>query len=78
MSSIERSIKPADPWPLHACDINEVLEMAQVVRTLEEFPAFKSRHPDVRFSQISSRMLCGLYLEDMHAQAGIPVSFEHY
>jgi hypothetical protein len=67
-----------DPWPLRDIDLNEVAEMARIVRTLDDFEQFKGRHPGVRVSHLSARMLCGLYLQDMHAQAGMPVLPEHY
>lgn len=65
-------------WPLEEVTITEVLEMAQALRTLDDYESFKLRHPDVYFGQISVRNLCSLYLEDMHNRAGLPLDYEHY
>jgi hypothetical protein len=78
MSTIENPQPPAERWPLEHVEIGEVLELAKVVRTMDDYQSFTRRHPEVHFGQISVRQLCSLYLEDMHARAGLPLDYEHY
>ena len=78
MESNKNVVPPVERWPLVRDDIGEVLEMAKVVRTMDDYESFTRRHPDVHFGHISVRQLCSLYLEDMHSQAGLPLDYEHY
>lgn len=74
-----KNVPPSvERWPLEHVEIGEVLEMAKAVRTMDDYQNFTRRHPEVHFGHISVRQLCSLYLEDMHAQAGLPVDYEHY
>lgn len=78
MTKNENFEPPAERWPLENVEISEVLELAKVVRTMDDYESFTRRHPEVHFGHISVRSLCSLYLEDMHAQAGLPLDYEHY
>lgn len=78
MEKNENAQPSIERWPLDHVEITEVLEMAKVVRTLDDYQSFTRRHPNVHFGHISVRQLCSLYLEDMHSQAGLPLEYEHY